>query len=350
MREIIVALASICAAACAAGPPPAPSASGPYSMADAEIFPAEASLKRAEDGVILDDGRIVVADQRSGLAAVASDGSVAPFGKFAEAGYAHKQEKPAGPNGVAFTTDRDHILVADIYSGAIWRVSVFDESVEKIWQHEFGVNSAVEGPDGAVWFTQSTENAPGADAEVRMFAAIDKASPDGKVFRLAGGEATPMAQKLAFANGLAIDSKRGRIYYAETMADRIWAADFDKRRPDVLRNVRVIARLVTPDNVKIGRDGVVYVASPLSSSLISIDPDDGATRTYFSAANFDTDGIAAEWRRRVAAGEGVIDLFTPAVWGEMPGAVTSVILDAAGDPAYLGNLGDALVKLDAPRE
>ncbi len=353
----LVAVIALCVvAACARTPDPAsaPSATdaaansltrAALTMDQADIFPTDSSLKRAEDGVILDDGRVVVADQTHGLRVVNPDGSSAPYGNFAEAGYAHSAEAPAGPNGVAFTPDRAHILVADIYSGAIWRVAVADESAEKIYQHAYGVNSAIEDLTGAIWFTQSTENEPGPGSEARMFAAIDRAMKDGKLFRLVGDEATVMMDGLAFANGVAFDAERSRLYFAETMGDRLWAAGLEMDRPDVLRDLRVFSRVIAPDNVKIGRDGVVYLALPVLSELAAFNPETGDAETYFSAATTANKEIAAEWRRRVEKGEGAIDLFTPIVWGAMPGAITSVILTTEGDPAYLGNLGDALVRL-----
>jgi sugar lactone lactonase YvrE len=318
----------------------------PFGIADVSAFPAVASLMRAEDGVILSDGRVVVADQAHGLRAVKPDGTSAPYGRFKEAGYAHSAETPAGPNGVAFTPDRNHILVADIYSGAIWRVSVADEKVEKVHQHAYGVNSAIEDASGAIWFTQSTANIPGPNAEAGMFAAIDRQVADGKLFRLQGLSLTEMKGGFAFANGLAIDQKRQRLYVAETMADRIWAFDLNSALPGALAEPRAFATVVTPDNIKIGRNGTVYVASPIASALLEIHPDSGATTIYFSGATAESEAIAKEWKRRVAAGQGAIELFTPAVWGTLPGAVTSVILDDAGEPAFLGNLGNALIKLD----
>jgi sugar lactone lactonase YvrE len=325
----------------------APAAALPLGMADATVFPGDLSLQRAEDGVILDDGRIVVADQSVGLRAVNPDQTSAPYGRFAEAGYLHSAEVPAGPNGVAFTPDRAHILVADIYTGAIWQVAVADESVRKIHQHAYGVNSAIADAAGAVWFTQSTANAPGAGAEARMFAAIDKPIPDGALFRLKDGAVSEMKSGLAFANGLAIDPARGALFVAETMADRVWRFPIDGAA-GALGEGSAFATVPTPDNVKIGRDGAVFVASPLASALFVVDPETGAASTWFSAATPESEAIAAEWGRRVAAGEGAMELFTPDVWGAMPGAVTSVILTAEGDPAYLGTLGNALVRLNPP--
>ena len=38
--------------------------------------------------------------------------------------------------------DGVHVLVADIFTGAIWRVDTRDQAVTRVHQHEFGVNAA----------------------------------------------------------------------------------------------------------------------------------------------------------------------------------------------------------------
>ena len=192
------------------------------------LVPADGSLVRPEDGVMLADGTLLVADQVHGLVALAADGTKRPFGNFAAAGYVHEPPaRSAGPNGVAMAPDGIHVLVADIFTGAIYRVNTESEHVELAYQHEFGANAARSDSSGAIWFTQSTENS-GPDSEARMFAAVDMRSLDGALFRVAPPNAEvsrPAAELklagLAFGNGLAIDEARGRMYVAEVMADRI---------------------------------------------------------------------------------------------------------------------------------
>ncbi|MCA1780582.1 MAG: nuclear transport factor 2 family protein [Xanthomonadaceae bacterium] len=142
------------------------------------LFPADGSLLRPEDGVMLADGTLLVADQVHGLAALDPDGTKRPFGDFASAGYIHAPpDRSAGPNGVAMAPDGIHVLVADIFTGAIYRVNTESEHVELAYQHEFGANAARSDSSGAIWFTQSTENS-GPDSEARMFAAVDMRSLD----------------------------------------------------------------------------------------------------------------------------------------------------------------------------
>jgi len=54
------------------------------------LFPGDGSLLRAEDGVSLEDGRIIVVDQANGLRLIEKDGSNRPFGNFTAAGFIHQ--------------------------------------------------------------------------------------------------------------------------------------------------------------------------------------------------------------------------------------------------------------------
>ncbi|HBQ93665.1 MAG TPA: hypothetical protein DD795_13795, partial [Erythrobacter sp.] len=84
-------------------------------------------------------------------------------------------------------------------------------------------------------FTQSTENAAGEGSEARMFAAADKPLGDGAVFRIAPeqvGKPEPVAIKVAdgldFANGIAFDGARARLYVAEIVRSRILSFAVDQ--------------------------------------------------------------------------------------------------------------------------
>ena len=53
-----------------------------WNLSDGVEFPADRPLSRAEDGVFLNDGTLIVADQRYGLAKIEVDGTVEPFGNL----------------------------------------------------------------------------------------------------------------------------------------------------------------------------------------------------------------------------------------------------------------------------
>ncbi len=329
---------------------------GPDSRANTHeqvaLLPADRNLVRPEDGVMLADGTLLVADQVHGLAALAPDGAKRAFGDFAAAGFVHAPpERSAGPNGVALEPDGIHVLVADIFTGAIYRVNTESEQVELAYQHEFGANAARSDSSGAIWFTQSTENS-GPDSEARMFAAVDMRSLDGALFRVPppGADGSRSAAELkvpgmAFANGLAIDEARGQIYVAEVMADRISGYRLDVESGE-LSEGRVVAELPTPDNIELDASGRLWVASPIANALLVVDPDSGHWSTAFYPETSEHQALFAEWQRRGQTGESRLELVGPDMWSPLPGLLTGLILTSEGGPIYLTGLGDTLVKLE----
>lgn len=346
-------LAITCSAACAPAPEQEAGPPRTWSFAEATVFPADGSLVRPEDGVVLPDKTLVVADQRHGLIALAPDGTQRPFGRFAEAGYVHEPpDRKAGPNGVALDPDGTHVLVADIFTGAIYRVNVESEATERIYLHPFGVNSAHGDSTGAIWFTQSTENPAGPESEARMFAAADLRLSDGALYRIpapspdgAPAVAELKVSGLDFANGFVIDQERGRLYLSETMADRVLGFTISLST-GALSDRRDVASLLTPDNIEMDDSGMLWVASPIHNEVVVIDPESGESQSVFRPESADNDRIAAEWLRRAEAGEPRLDLLTPEMWAPMPGLLTGVILTPGGGPVYVSGLGDALIRLD----
>lgn len=321
------------------------------------LVPADRSLVRPEDGVMLADGTLLIADQIHGLVALDPDGAKRPFGDFAAAGFVHEPpNRSAGPNGVAMEPDGIHVLVADILTGAIYRINTDTEQVVRIHQHEFGANSARRDSSGAVWFTQSTRNSAGPDSEARMFAAVDEGPLDGALFRLpppADGSTDSVAELklsgLTFGNGVAIDEARSQIYVAETMANRIVGYQLSVADGG-LSEGRVVAELPTPDNIELDASGRLWVASPIANALLVVDPESGGWSTAFHPQTTEHDQLMIEWQRRTETGEPRLELFGPNMWSPLPGLITGMILTTEGGPIYLTGLGDALVKLTTSEE
>jgi sugar lactone lactonase YvrE len=323
-----------------------------WTFADAEVFPAARGLSRSEDGFALADGTIVVVDQAHGMVAIAPDQSMRPFGRFADAGYAHAPERPGGPNGVALEPDGVHALIADIYTGAIYRLDIETEAVERIYEHPYGLNVAVRDSTGAIWFTQSTENAPGPDTEARIFETMNSYAADGVLYRIPPappGGALPApevaADGLLFANGIVVDEARGRLYLNELTANRVvsWRLDV---ATGAVSDRRVLIEVPTPDNIEMDADGLLWVGSPLGGRMMVVDPDTGASHPIFWNRTEANDRIVAALLPRMAAQEPALELISPDAWAPLPGGITGVIFAPDGRTVYLTGLGDALLKLE----
>jgi sugar lactone lactonase YvrE len=324
-----------------------------WTAADAVFFPADRYLTHAEDGIALPDGRLIVGDFEHGLIILSPEGSKRPFGNFAAAGFEHAPSADrGGPNGVSLEPDGQHILVADIFTGAIYRADLASEAVVKVYDHLYGVNAAVRDRSGAIWFTQSTENPAGADAEERMFAAAVRPIDDGALFRIAptssgtiGEQAELMVGGINFANGLAVDHDRGEIYVSELMSNRILGFRFELST-GALSDRRTVAEVTTPDNIELDEQGRLWAASPLGNEILLVDPDSGAVRSVFQPTPEKSIEIVKEMNRRLQTGESVLELIGPDTFGPMPGLLTGIIISPDGGPVYVSGLGDALVRLD----
>lgn len=320
-----------------------------WTFAEEMIFPADRSLARPEDGVALPDGRLIVADQEHGLRRVKEDGTSAPFGDMAGAGYEHAPpDRNGGANGISLEPDRTHLLVADIHHGGIYRVDVESGATERIYQHRYGVNTAVRDSRGSIWFTQSTTNTP-EEGESGNWAAVDHPVPDGALLRLAytdgdpAGTAEVVVDSLLYANGVAIDEEAGFLYLAETMGDRVlrYRVDFVSGRVAE----RSVFAEIAADNLELDEVGNLWVAAPLWNALVMIRTETGESHVAFQLQTPEQKARITEFNRRAEEGVSRMELVTPDLWSPLPGIVTGSIISPAGGPIYLTGLGDALVRL-----
>jgi sugar lactone lactonase YvrE len=314
------------------------------------VFPGDGSLVRPEDGVVLSGGRLIVGDQVHGLRQVEPDGSSAPFGDMAAAGYVHNPpEHGGGPNGISLEPDGTHLLVADIFQGRIYRVDVETGAAEQVYQHRYGVNTAVRDSRGAIWFTQSAHNTP-EEGEARMWANVDRPAPEGALLRLGfqdgefAAEAEVMVDSLYFGNGVVIDEASGHLYVAETLGLRVLRYRVDLETGQ-LSERSVFVDGVEPDNLELDGEGHLWVALPLSNGLLVVDTETGERHMAFRSQTPAQQELAEEFARRGASGESRMELFAPPWWAPLPGLVTGVILSPDGGPVYLSGIGNALVRL-----
>ncbi|MEN0064710.1 MAG: SMP-30/gluconolactonase/LRE family protein [Myxococcota bacterium] len=321
-----------------------------WNFDPAMIFPADRSLFRPEDGVLLPDGRLIVSDQQKGLREVQADGSSEPFGNLTEVGYSHEPpENAGGANSVSIEPAGTHLLVADVYRGGIYRVDIASGASERVYQHNYGVNTAIRDSTGAIWFTQSAHNPPEA-GEARMWVSIDKGTAEGALYRLAmedgqlAKEPTLVVDGLFFANGFAIDEANGHLYLAETVAGRVSRYDVNLEEGTVGEPSAVVEGKVV-DNLELDGEGRLWIAAPLPCELLILDTTSGEVHSAFAPATEAQMGVAQQFASLGQSGESRLGLLTPAAWEPLPAMITGIILPVEEGPIYLSGLGDALLKL-----
>jgi sugar lactone lactonase YvrE len=350
LRRLSVSSALLLGCAGGGEQAPLPAPLRTWSYDSTLVFPRDGSLIRPEDGVALPDGRLLVTDQVSGLRMVAPDGSSQPFGTMAAAGYAHQPPaRSGGANGVTLEPDGTHLLVADVFGAAIYRVEVATGAAVKLYQHRYGINTAIRDSRGNLWFTQSAHNTP-EEGEARLWAAVDLPKPEGALYRLElrndrpAGEAKLMVDSLFFANGVAIDERAGQLYVAETVGGRVWRFRVDLATGALTeRTIAVDSTAV--DNLEFDDAGRLWMALPLANEVQVLDPATGSRQTVFRSQTPEQQRIVNEFTRRGQAGQSRMELFTPAVWAPLPGPITGMILGRGNAPVYLTGLGNALLKL-----
>tara|TARA_B000000475_G_scaffold101189_1_gene82005 strand:- start:210 stop:1286 length:1077 start_codon:yes stop_codon:yes gene_type:complete len=349
-RKLLLAFLIIFSISCSSDKENVSSEKSTWSLSDGVEFPKDRPLARAEDGVMLSDGTLIVADQRYGLVKVDKSGAVEPFGNFQSIGYKHNPpEIESGPNGVHFSPDKTHIFTADVFSGHIYMTSIEDNKTKIIHSHRYGVNTAIQDSLGNVWFTQSTEN----NSESRLFEAIGKPISDGIVYRLPLLENGTFFDKpelvvdgMDFANGFYIDEKNNKFYLSETMANRVLSFDLDIEKGE-LTNRNVLAKIPSPDNMQLNHDGFLWVASPLSNQIHSINILSGDHSVVFDAQTQAGTKNMEKGLASVANGEGILDFIEEDTIGDMPGLLTGMIIGDETQPFYVANLGAALIKVSS---
>jgi sugar lactone lactonase YvrE len=322
-----------------------------WSFTPEMIFPADQSLARAEDGVALADGRLIVADQVYGLRLLRDDGSSRPFGKFADAGYLHSPpEIVGGPNGVTLEPAGTHILVSDVFRGGIYRVDIATEATELVYRHAYGVNVARRDRTGGIWFTQSTRNSP-ERGEGELFRAVDVAIPDGGLFYLpppnAGGEPTAvqLVEDLYFANGIALDEDAGYLYVSETMRSRVLRFRIDSATGQVA-DPTVALEFSYPDNLELDRQNRLWIASPVRSEIVVFDLATETAEPVFRISTPESEHLIEMIDARIREGDSWLELMAPSLWEPGPGLITGIILSPDDGPVYLTGLANALIRLN----
>ena len=317
----------------------------PYlSFQKENLFPGDGSLLRAEDGVALEDGRIIVVDQAKGLRLIEKDGSHRPFGNFAEAGFVHlPPEQIASPNGMVLEHDGAHILMSDVADGKIYRINISTEKVEMIYDHPYGVNTIYRDKTGALWFSQSTESTNLGE----LFRDVNLPAPLGALYRMADlkSEPTKIMDSLYFANGITMDKDEKHLFVAETMMDRVHSFEVNINNGEA-KYTGVAANVGSPDNLLIDDEGRLLVASPLYNQVIAVDFKNHSQHIIFDGSTKENLKNTDEWNRRSHLGMERLELLSPDLFNPLPGLITGMFFSTDKKTLYVTNLGNDLLKFD----
>jgi len=320
-----------------------------FTFSTSNIFPKDRILRHPEDGKALADGSILVGDEEFGLRLIDKAGKSRPFGKFKETGWVHDPPNVvAGPNGMFMEPDGRHLLLAEVYSGKIYRVDTKTEETKMIYDHPFGINSLVRDSKGTIWFTQSAKNS-GPD---QMWSAIDRPIDSGAVFYLRGSgdqvkiPAVEAAANIYFANGIAIDKAEKYLYVAETMMDRVLRFKLELSS-GILTERETYAGVMTPDNLAFDQQGNLWIASPLSNKIVAVDKQCRSLHTIFEAISVSNARIQNEWTVQSRLGRPLLGLLGPELCQPLPGILTGVFWSTDHKTFYITGLGNAILRFDA---
>ena len=128
------------------------------------------------------------------------------------------------------------------------------------------------------------------------------------------------------------------------MKNRVLAFDLDISTGS-LSNQTTLVSMPTPDNMELNSEGQLWVASPLSNQIYSIDPENGESYIVFDAQTQIGLENMEEGIRRIEMGNGFAELLTPELTGKMPGLLSGMIIGDESQPFYVANLGTALIKV-----
>jgi sugar lactone lactonase YvrE len=308
------------------------------------LFPGDGSLNRAEDGVSLPDGSVIVVDQISGLRLIEKNGKSRPFGDFASAGFIHNPpDQIPGPNGVVLQAGGTHLLMSDVFTGKLYQVDIATEEVEMFYNHPYGVNTLYSDGSGAIWFTQSAKSTNVNE----LFQAIDLPIPTGAVYRMADIDSEPvkLIDSLYFANGITMDQSEQYLFVAETMMDRIQSFKINLSQGEII-DQDMAAFVPAPDNIMIDHKGRLVVALPLFNQVMALNLERKNIQVLFDGSTTENRKITQEWMLRSQLGMERLELLTPELSNPLPGLVTGMFYSNDKKALYISSLGNDLLRYD----
>jgi sugar lactone lactonase YvrE len=217
-------------------------------------------LLRPEGVMALHDGSLYAADGRGQIASIQRDGWTVFFGRLGGV-----------PNGICLD-GRGQCIIANIGNGQVQALRA-DGGHEVLLTKAEGMkittpNFPFVDSKGRLWVSNST-------ARQKVEEALQSPGADGSVILFEKGKARIVAERIYFANGLALDPEETHLCVAETMLRRILRF---KIHPDGSLSHRemygpsTLAPLGFPDGIAFDEAGNLWITFPAWNAVGYLTP------------------------------------------------------------------------------
>ena len=215
---------------------------------------------RPEGVMALDDGSLYAADGRGQIARIGRDGGTDFFGDLGGV-----------PNGICID-EKGNCIIANVGSGEVQSLSPAGNHRVLFTEAEgtrlFTPNFPFVDSKGRLWVSNSTLR-PDLDEALRH------PGPDGSVVLFNKGRARIVADRIYFANGLAVDPEEKYLYVAETMLRRILRFKIQSDGSLSHREIygpSVLAPFGFPDGIAFDEGGNLWVTFPAWNAIGYLTP------------------------------------------------------------------------------
>ncbi len=225
-----------------------------------EVQTIGSGIVRPEGVMALSDGTLYTADGRGRCARIRRNGETELFGNLGGL-----------PNGICVDA-QEACIVANLGNGQVQRL--FPDGRHEVLAEEADgqkictPNFPVVDSRGRIWVSNSTAR-PNVDEALRHPA------PDGSIVLLEKSSARIVADRIYFANGLALDEEERHLYVAETLFRRILRFNIDYDGGLSGREVYgpwVLAPQGFPDGIAFDEAGNLWITFPVWNAVGFLTP------------------------------------------------------------------------------
>lgn len=263
-------------------------AAAPQVALDSLTF-VGSDLARPECVLCTAAGDVFVADWRGGVTRIAPDGAQ----RLCAA--KHPDGGPLQPNGIALAADGSFLLAhLGAETGGVFRLTGDGSALPFVLEAD-GValppsNFVLEDGEGRVWITVSTRRTPRA-------LGYRRDAGDGFIVLADRAGARIVADRLGFANEVALDPTGEWLYVNETFARRL--SRFRIGRGGALGPKEVVTTFgegTYPDGLAFDAEGHAWIVSIISNRVLRVAPDGTPTVIVEDADPAHIAWTEAAWR------------------------------------------------------